>query len=430
MISDKKVYILTNGCPRRAIDSSRVGKYFKANNCVLVNQPNSVNYIVFVSCAFKKSKEDESIRLINCLKKYSGELIVLGCLPGINEDRLKKVFPGRFLSTKEHTMIDRFFPEYRVSYSVIPDIDDGHYTRLASFSIHKIELLLTKSVAYIEPMNFHFSKGYLYYVFKKVSCLLKQQSSSRSCPDRTPPDRKYDIRATQCQVPILRISHGCASHCSFCGIRKAIGTLKSKSIDHCVSDCRKLVNKGCKRIAITGDDTGAYGVDVKRSLPDLLEELSPITQADGIRWQILEMHPRWTIRYKNRLLEYIKRRQVELVDCPIQSGSNKMLRLMKRYHTADEIAETLLEFRNANPDLLITTHIMIGFPGEDDGDLKLTLKQVKKVHFNNVLVFPYSDSKNALSYTLEGKIAQERIFKRVKETLEFLSQNNICYGLV
>lgn len=117
----KKIFITTNGCPRRNLDSMRLSKYFKANHCTIVMSPEEANYILFVTCSFKQSKENESFKYIEKYLKYKGELIVLGCLPDIAPNKFKRKYKGKYLSTRTLEDIDKLFSSFKIKFKEIPD---------------------------------------------------------------------------------------------------------------------------------------------------------------------------------------------------------------------------------------------------------------------------------------------------------------------
>ncbi|MBN2111649.1 hypothetical protein JW707_00980 [Candidatus Woesearchaeota archaeon] len=125
----KKVYVSVIGCNRRQLDAQRVINYFNLNKYKVIKNPKSADILVFFTCAYKQSREDKCIAEIKKLNKHKGELIVLGCLPGINEERLKKEFKGRYLSTKNLDKFDEFFPEAKTKLKDVPDTNFCFFTK-------------------------------------------------------------------------------------------------------------------------------------------------------------------------------------------------------------------------------------------------------------------------------------------------------------
>ena len=187
----KRIYISSNGCPGRDLDMSRLIRYFEINDCRMVSSARKADYIIFVTCSFKENRKNASIETIRKYKTYKGELIVAGCLPEIAPEELSDIFSGKCISTKQLEQIDDFFPDFRYKFNMVEDAN-YLYPKL-SYMFHKAlpEIKLNKNLC------------------KQITSL--------------------NIFSEGKQIPYLRIGRGCNERCAYCGIRKAIGPLKSKS---------------------------------------------------------------------------------------------------------------------------------------------------------------------------------------------------------
>ena len=227
------------------------------------------------------------------------------------------------------------------------------------------------------------------------------------------------------QIKQLRISGGCVSNCAYCGIRNAVGRLKSKPIDLIIEEYKKMIDDGFRKFFFVADDIGAYGLDIKLTFPILMERLSEIDKELPIQWYITEMDPRWIVKYKNQLLKWIKNKKIRLLFCPIQSGSRQILKKMNRYPDIETITQSLLEFKTAFPQLEVDTQIIIGFPSETDDDFKSTLAAIRRINFGTVFLNKYFDINWAASSKMENKIPEDIKIQRLQTAIKFLEKEKI-----
>lgn len=369
------LFIFTNGCPRRALDVSRLMNYFRLNDCRIVGKPENADYIIFVSCSFKKRKEEECLWIIKLFGKYKGELIVGGCLPKISPVKLRRAFKGRYFSTININEIDNLFPDFRIKLKDVPDA------------------------------NFQTYQSQDFSAFSKFA-------------------RKF-INGRNSRTASLRLSYGCPGKCSYCNITSAIGSLKSKPLDLCLDEYKKLLDKGYRNFVILADNVGVYGSDIGSNFGELLKSFSEADKGLNARWYIQELHPVWAVKYKQELLEAIKEKRIFALLCPVQSGSQRILRLMNRYSNVNKTLKTLREFKTANPDIILATHIIIGFPSETDNDFNATLNFIKKAGFGHVRLYPYYDFPNTPASKIVKKVEEEKIMGRLNLAAKFLDKEGI-----
>lgn len=396
MIQKKKsICVVCNGCNRRMLDAEKLKNYFKSNNFEILETPKNANFIVFIPCAFINQREEESIKIIQKLKKYKGELIIVGCLPEIAKKTLSNVFKGKIISTKNIDEIDKVFKNLNYSFTQMPDAN------FVPVSFSSLLLILS-----IKNFTKKFKRDSLHLIKEKIIDKIKS---------------KFNKKTTY----YLRISYGCLGNCSYCGIRKAIGILKSKPIDTCLKEYKEAISKGYKNLVILADDTGAYGLDIKSSFSELLNKLITIDKNNTTRWSIKELHPRWMIKYRSELADIIRTGRITHILCGIQSGNDRILKLMNRYHDSKEITLTLQEFRKTNPDLKLSTQIIVGFPSETEREFLETLNLLKSIKFNEVIIYPYSERKETISEKLKDKISDKIKKERIKFAVKFLKKEGI-----
>jgi threonylcarbamoyladenosine tRNA methylthiotransferase CDKAL1 len=178
-------------------------------------------------------------------------------------------------------------------------------------------------------------------------------------------------------VGIVQISSGCLSNCSFCQTKIAKGTLRSYRIGDIVRQVEGNVLDGCKEIWLTSTDNGCYGFDIKTDLVDLLTACSAIPGDFQIR--VGMMNPVYVPFFMDRLITtYLENAKIfKFIHIPVQSGSDRILRKMKRGHTARMFSRIIASFRKLIPGITIATDLIAGFPSETEEDFQRTVALIK-----------------------------------------------------
>ena len=185
----------------------------------------------------------------------------------------------------------------------------------------------------------------------------------------------------------IKIEDGCESHCTYCIIPKARGKIRSKPFDDVISEVKKLTDGGCREIVLTGIETGSYGKDIGSSLAELLEAVDKIDGVGRIRLGSLDP----SIMKKDFIDRIAKLKSLaHHFHISMQSGSNSVLRSMKRKYNAEMALSSIEALRKAMPDVCFTTDIIVGFPGESEENFNETVEFAKKANFLMMHVFPYS----------------------------------------
>ena len=185
----------------------------------------------------------------------------------------------------------------------------------------------------------------------------------------------------------LKISEGCSNCCAYCTIPSIKGSYRSFSADVLLTEARELASLGIKELILIGQDTSRYGTDIhgRPMLASLLNDLSTIPDIEWLR--VMYAHPR-TIT--NDIIETIKQNQkvCKYIDIPIQHINSRILRLMNRGTSRDLIEGVIASLRSI-PGISIRTTIIIGFPGETDGEFNELMEFISYGYFDWVGVFPY-----------------------------------------
>lgn len=199
----------------------------------------------------------------------------------------------------------------------------------------------------------------------------------------------------------IKIEDGCESHCTYCIIPKARGKIRSKPFDEVIAEVKKLTEGGCREIVLTGIETGSYGKDIGSSLAELLEAVDKIEGIGRIRLGSLDPSI-----MKTDFIERISKLKslAHHFHISMQSGSNDVLRAMKRKYNAEMALNSILEIRQKMPDVCFTTDIIVGFPGESEENFTETVEFAKKAKFLMMHVFPYSKRAGTPAAKMDGQL--------------------------
>lgn len=388
-----RVYIVTNAdCTRRRLDASLLKEFFSINGWELARTPRSAELIVVVTCSYTEQSEDMAIEMVRRFGAGEKTLIVAGCLPAINPERLEEIFSGATLPTHSIDTIDTLFPEFKFSFS---DLRDAHQISRAP--------MIPSFRPTVWLRRFRYNPAFLIRMFQRK--------------------RKIDIR--RLGKYYIRAAWGCRGNCSYCVIRKAVGPLKSKPISVCLDEMEEGLSRGVTNFVLEGDDLGAYGLDIGSNFADLLKNLLLIDRSDKHTVEIEEINPRWLVKYSRELIPLFREGRVKRLCCCLQSGSSRILKLMRRYHDIDEIEKTLRDIKTADPSILLSTHILVGFPGETGEEFEETVRIVEKIGFDRILVFRYQDRPGTTAANLPEKVSRREVEIRIRKIYSRLSERGV-----
>ena len=314
----KKVWVEAFGCSANTADSEIIKGILCNNGYELTQIRKNSDINVLVTCAVKEATEH---RMISKIRRYSREkpLVVAGCLPKTSKKLIESFSPSSSLMGPQ--------------------------------SLDKTLQVIGASV-----------QG------QRVVALEDSMSTKVNLPR---------LRLNPV-VSIIEISSGCLSECSFCQTKLAKGTLRSYRIGEIVRQMEDDLAANCKEIWLTSTDNGCYGMDLKTDLVDLLENCSNIKGDYKIR--VGMMNPMYVPRFLDRLISLYRNndRIFKFLHMPVQSGSERILRKMKRGHTAKIFLDVAKELRKKIPDITIATDIITGFPSESEEDFEETLSLIKE----------------------------------------------------
>lgn len=232
-----------------------------------------------------------------------------------------------------------------------------------------------------------------------------------SIVEGVPVMRENDIKSW------LSIMYGCDNFCTYCVVPYVRGRERSREPEAVLAEARELVNSGCREITLLGQNVNSYG---KKNgcgvgFAELLDKVSSI---DGDYWvRFMTSHPK---DVSDELIEVIKTNDnvAKHFHLPVQSGSNRILKLMNRKYTRESYLETVRKLREAVPGITLTTDIIVGFPGETEEDFAETLDIVDKVGFDSIYSFIYSPRKGTPAEKMDDPTAYEQKTERFARLMD------------
>ncbi len=224
----------------------------------------------------------------------------------------------------------------------------------------------------------------------------------------------------------IAITYGCNNYCTFCIVPHVRGRERSVPMDEIVDDVKKYVKQGYKEILFLGQNVNSYGNDFRKddniTFAKLLEKSANV---EGDFWiKYVSPHPK---DFNDDVIKAIKEnlKISRMLHLPLQSGSSKILKKMKRGYTKEEYIALAKKIKREIPDIALTTDIIVGFPGETEEDFNDTLDVVNEVGFENAFMFMYSKRRNTPASIYEDQIDEETMNRRLQTLMR--QQDKIAF---
>lgn len=225
----------------------------------------------------------------------------------------------------------------------------------------------------------------------------------------------------------VNIMQGCNNFCTYCIVPYVRGREKSRSKEAIFSEVQKLVLLGYKEVTLLGQNVNSYGKDLDgdvnfASLIDMLSEIR-----GDFRLRFMTNHPK---DLTEDLVKAVANNEhcCHLIHLPVQSGSDRILKLMNRRYTSADYIEKVNLIKKYIPDCAITTDIMVGFPTETEQDFQDTLELVKKVGFSSAFTFVYSRRKGTVADKMEGQVSEDIKKDRIMRLVELCNEQTRIYS--
>lgn len=351
----KRIYIESLGCAKNQVDSEILLSYAGEDGYTRTDNVEDADVIVVNTCGFIESAKEESINTFFALKKKNlgAKIILAGCLAQrygkeMELEEADAIFGNRDLS---------LFP------SVLDGLDEGNQTVLL--------------------------------------------------PEYPDPDRERDERKDLLSFPrsaYLKISEGCNHCCSYCAIPVIRGPLRSRPFEKVVTEAERLIKSGIYEINIIAQDLGAYGLDLygKSRFVELMDTLSSLDGDFVLR--MLYIHPD---TFPEDLIDIVaeKKKILPYFDIPVQHADHNILLKMKRTGSGEKYGELFEKIREKNPDAVIRTTLMLGFPGEDRASFEELLSFIEKAQPDWMGSFLYSREEDTPAYKMRNQKDHDKAIK-------------------
>ena len=250
-------------------------------------------------------------------------------------------------------------------------------------------------------------------------CALAECGKKNECAEICVPELEssgfedMSIRRFDRTRAYVKIEDGCESKCAYCTIPASRGPIRSKPFDCVIDEVKLLTENGVREIVLTGIETGSYGRDLpeKESFASLLAAIDKINGIGRVRTGSLDptvIKPEFatTVAPLKSLCPHFH--------LSLQSGSSKILALMKRKYNAEQAMACIERLREAIPDVKLTTDVIVGFPEETEEDFQETCDFVRRAGFLMIHVFPYSKRKGTVAAEMKGQIPEAIKHERVR----------------
>ncbi len=319
-----RILIETYGCTLNQADSRIMGSLLEKEGYDVeygkldVAQKSGYDFVIINTCTVKTPTEQKILNKISRVKDLGDRLIVAGCLASASPEKIEQIAPNASILNTENV-------------AKIAEV-------VASAKEHK-------------RVNYN-SRGLV--------------------------DKMLFFSPDESLIARIPISEGCLSNCAFCETKFARGPLNSFSQELIIKAIQMSVEKGAKEIELTAQDTGAYGLDKKTNVAELLNNAASIEGDFRIRLGML--NPEHLGRYFDRLVEAYKSEKVyKFIHLPVQSGSDKVLSDMKRNYTVEEFEDQVRELRKKIADLTLETDVIVGYPTETAEDFEESISMIERV---------------------------------------------------
>jgi len=229
------------------------------------------------------------------------------------------------------------------------------------------------------------------------------------------------LLTTPSHFAYLKIAEGCDRPCSFCAIPLMRGKHRSTPMEQLVKQAEELAAKGVKELLLIAQDLTYYGLDIykKRSLNELINKLADV---EGIDW--VRLHYAYPSGFPMEVIDTIKNHPnvANYLDIPLQHGSTKMLKTMRRGITREKTTELIRAIREISPDISIRTTLIAGHPGETQEDFEEMRDWVQEMKFERLGIFTYSHEENTHAFNMEDNVPEEVKHARAEEIMALQSQ--------
>ncbi len=381
-----RVYIKTYGCQMNERDSEAVAAMLRGKGYALVDNERDADVVLLNTCSVRDQAEQKAIGKAGHLakRKRKDPNFIIGVMGCMAQNR-----GGALLDS-------------------LPDLD----LIIGTQKFHRVPDHLTNIIATMQGQGPRPAS---------IVDLEEEADSQNTIKSHTSETRQV--------TAFVSIMQGCNMKCSYCIVPKTRGVERGRPMDEIIDEIEKLAANGTREVTLLGQIVNQYGirefpfVDKKSPFVQLLERVHEIAGIDRIRFT--SPHP---VGFKQDLIDCYARlpKLVEYIHFPMQSGSNRILKAMRRPYSIEKFKSIIAELRKVRPDMYISTDIIVGFPGETDEDFELTRQAFEEVGFDMAYLFKYSVRPGTTAEPLGDPITKEQKEERNQILLEILRKSSLA----
>jgi len=365
----KKYLILTYGCQMNEHDSEYISGIMEDVGYQKTDSMEEANVIILNTCAIRENahnKAEGMLGRIKHLKETKEDIIVIFCGCMAQEEKLvSKVKDYKWIDIICGTHNYHKIPEY-----LMERLNNDRVCEVYSIEGNVIENIPVKR------------------------------------------DSKY--------TAWVNIQYGCDKFCTYCIVPYTRGKQRSRKSEDIIDEVRELYNSGYQEVTLLGQNVNAYGKDFDNGY-DFADLLGEVSQTGIPRIRFVTSHP-WD--FTDKMIDVISKCDniMPYIHLPIQSGSDRILKLMGRKYTTEEYLEIVRKLREKIPNVSITTDIIVGFPGETEEDFKMTLDIVNKVKYDLAYTFIFSPREGTPAAKMEDNTSMEEKKERLARLNELINK--------
>lgn len=352
--SKPKVWIEAYGCSASMADSEMIGGILKEAGYEIATKRSESALNLIVTCSVKDTTEHKMMSRIRTMVKSGKPLVVAGCLPKADKAKIESASSSASL----------------IGPNSIDKAPDAVRSALSG------DRLVALKDSQLDKVNI-------------------------------PRVRLNPV------ISIVEIANGCMSECTFCQTKIAKGWLRSYRIGDIVRQIKSDIKSGCKEVWLSSTDNGCYGRDIDSNLVDLLQACCSIEGNFKIR--VGMMNPMYLPAILDRMVRLFceNDKLFKFLHIPVQSGSNRVLRKMKRGHTSKTFIDIVQAFRDRIPEMTISTDIIVGFPSETEDDFKQTIDLLERsepdtVNISRYAARPKTEASGWKEMKVSSQVSKER----------------------
>lgn len=385
----RSFYLVDKSCHRRKAEVLLVRRFFLANGWTEAISENAADCVLLFTCAEMRYKVANMVREVEAMKgriRKDSELIVGSCLPKTDAAALAQVFHGRTITPTDFSALNEL-PGITTKIQEIPQVFGRGAAPLSLFA----------------PARWNGADAIPYRLARWTA-----RVAPRCCP--TAGIKRLSARLARNRRMTIHVSAGCNKQCSYCAIRFATGSVRSKPLDVVMQDISEGLRNGYRTFDFLSDSIGGYGLDLGSNLGELLDCV--LTHPGYFTIGISDLHPHEFCKYFDNILSLCKTGKIHYLYVPVQSGNERILAMMKR---PCDIAELTRKFKviRSFTEVFLQTGIMVGYPGETASEFEDTLTFLRAIKFDNVYVHYYCDMPNTLSTRLPDKTSKAVMMDRL-----------------